>query len=190
MLGQEHISVSLWATLCLAAEHEKKSIRDSTAKPRDIEPLLALDHSPDADPKRHNFGRAPAQSWPAWGPPWLSLCAGMGHRWSSPGSGPSLHQDPDGPICQSDVNSWAGHEQKVPPRLAGWVGPGGQAWCLAKARLTEGWWHGLHFGAAAWGNLNFAPIFLVHVWAHSAGPPKLEKKCKKNVPNNAIWNAT
>ena len=92
---------------------------------------------------------------------------------------PPLHPDPDGPMCQSEVNSWAGHEQKVPPRLAGWVGTGGRAWCLAKARLTEGLWHGLHFSDAAWGNFNFAPIFLVHVWAHGAGPPKLQKKMQK-----------
>ena len=176
-------------TLCLAAKHEKKWIRDSTTKARDIVLSLALIRSPDADTKRHNFGRASAQSGPAWGQPWLSLCAGMGHPWTSPGSGPSPHPDPDSPMFQSEVSSWAGHEQKVPPRLAGWVGTGGRAWCLAKARLTEGLWHGLHFSDAAWGNFNFAPIFLVHVWAHGAGPPKLQKKWKKNAPNNATWNA-
>ena len=75
-------------TLCLAAKHEKKWIRDSTTKARDIVLSLALIRSPDADTKRHNFGRASAQSGPAWGQPWLSLCAGMGHPWTSPGSGP------------------------------------------------------------------------------------------------------
>ena len=88
MLGQEHFFCeSVDKTLCLAAKHEKKWIRDSTTKARDIVLSLALIRSPDADTKRHNFGRASAQSGPAWGQPWLSLCAGMGHPWTSPGSG-------------------------------------------------------------------------------------------------------
>ena len=138
MVGQEQFFVSLWTSLCLAAKQEKKGNGFSTTKARDIEPSLALGHSPDAAPKRHSFGRAPAQSWPARGQPWLSLCAGMGHPWTSPGSGLSPHPDPDSPMFQSEVSSWAGREQKVPPRLAGWVGPGGRAWWLARARLTEG----------------------------------------------------